>query len=386
MSEHISVIGGGIAGLTAAIASAEAGKSVRLYEAHRTLGGRARATPPPYVAHDGAHVFYADGPHYPWLRRRGFVRDLGWPSPTDLTRIGFRVDGRIRHLPPTPMLRAQTRRWLTAPVDLDFRTWAAGRWGDIAAEQMANAISVTTYDADTGRLSAAFVWELFQRVFGPRIPGIRWVRGGWQAVIDRMAAHATELGIGIETGARVDELPSNGPTIVATDLASARRLLGDESLTGTSGHSMLLDIAVDFRRCDRTSTFDLDEGGFHESYTMQDATVAPSGESLFQLQMPVRTGESHDDAGRRLADFAESVIPGWRVRATFRRTAVAKGRTGALDLPGHTWRDRPAIDRGNGIYLVGDMVAAPGMRGEISVNSALEAARSAVAALSPTHR
>ena len=50
------------------------------------------------------------------------------------------------------------------------------------------------------------------------------------------------------------------------------------------------------------------------------------------------------------------------------------GRTGALDPPGKTWRDRPAIDRGDGVYLAGDMVAAPGCLSEIAWASAIEAA------------
>lgn len=182
MGSHISVIGGGLGGLTAAIACAEAGVPVRLYEAHDRLGGRGRATPPPYVAHDGAHVFYADGPHYKWLKKRGFVNRLGWPGPVAMaTLLHFRVDGRIGALPPLPMLRPQSRKWLTAPVDVDFHTWASGRWGEKTATQMANAISVVTYHADTGQLSAAFVWTLFQRVLGPNPPAVRWVRGGWAA-------------------------------------------------------------------------------------------------------------------------------------------------------------------------------------------------------------
>ncbi|MFG3619287.1 hypothetical protein [Nocardia sp. NPDC047654] len=40
-----------------------------------------------------------------------------------------------------------------------------------------------------------------------------------------------------------------------------------------------------------------------------------------------------------------------------------------------------AIDRNHGVYLVGHMVAAPGMRGEISINSALRAADAATASL-----
>ncbi|WP_167478575.1 FAD-dependent oxidoreductase [Nocardia arthritidis] len=381
MSNHITVIGGGIAGLTAAIASAEAGASVTVHEAHHVLGGRGRAIAGEYVAHEGAHVFYADGPHYTWLKRRGFVAGLGWPSPAAATRMGFRVGGRVRKAPPVGMLRASVRRGLTAPVDIDFRTWAGARWGETVAEQMANGISVTTYSADTGSLSAAFVWGLYQRVFGARVPAVRFVRGGWQTVVNRMVARATELGVVIETGSRVSQLPTDGPVIVATDLPAARALLRDDSLTWTSGFAALLDIAVTSSRMDRNLVFDLDCGGFHESYTMQDDSIAPAGESLFQLQMPIRTGESRRDAHTRLTAFADTVLPGWQQRATFQRTASAKGRTGALDLPGQTWRDRPAIDRGNNIYLTGDMVAAPGMRGEIAINSAVRAAELATAAL-----
>ena len=49
-------------------------------------------------------------------------------------------------------------------------------------------------------------------------------------------------------------------------------------------------------------------------------------------------------------------------------------QTGALDHPGTTWRDRPAIDRGDGVFLAGDTVAAPGLLSEVSWASATEAA------------
>ncbi|GAB3903403.1 hypothetical protein GCM10027612_69860 [Microbispora bryophytorum subsp. camponoti] len=61
MRETITIVGGGLAGLTAAIACAEGGAAVVLHEAHHTLGGRARSAATPYVANDGTHVFYADG-------------------------------------------------------------------------------------------------------------------------------------------------------------------------------------------------------------------------------------------------------------------------------------------------------------------------------------
>jgi hypothetical protein len=50
-----------------------------------------------------------------------------------------------------------------------------------------------------------------------------------------------------------------------------------------------------------------------------------------------------------------------------------------VDLPGTTWRDRPAIDRGEGVFLCGDQVAADGCLAEVSVASAIEAANGALA-------
>jgi hypothetical protein len=58
---------------------------------------------------------------------------------------------------------------------------------------------------------------------------------------------------------------------------------------------------------------------------------------------------------------------------------VMAGRSGALDLPGATWRDRPAIDRGDGVFLAGDMTAAEGLLCETAFASAQAAATAAAA-------
>lgn len=376
MPAEITIVGGGLAGLVAANAAAEKGAAVRLFEAHADLGGRARAIDGPYLAHEGGHVFYADGPHWTWLARRRLVQPLAWPPLRKAPGIRWLHQGRLRHTPPPSVLRMAARGpWLKAPVDEDFRTWAARLFGPAAAEDAANAIAVATYDADTGRLSAAFVWGLITRVYGLRVPAVRWTAGGWQAVVDRLASRARTLGVEIETGARLTEVPvDRGPAIVATELSSARRLLRDDSLDWESGHCMLMDLAVKERRDDLFVCFDVDGGGFFESYSQQDAGAAPHGECLYQLQVPMRSGESSEQGRERARALADTGIPDWRDRTTWQRTAQARGRSGALDLPGRTWRDRPAIDRGDGVLLAGDMVAAPGMRGEISINSALRAA------------
>ncbi|MFE2631678.1 FAD-dependent oxidoreductase, partial [Streptomyces sp. NPDC059374] len=84
-------------------------------------------------------------------------------------------------------------------------------------------------------------------------------------------------------------------------------------------------------------------------------------------------GESRADGAARAEQLLDLGFPGWRERVTWRRDAVASGRTGAVDLPGTSWRDRPAVDRGDGVYLAGDQVAAPGVLSEVSFTSALTA-------------
>ncbi|HET9516596.1 MAG TPA: NAD(P)-binding protein [Actinoplanes sp.] len=367
----IIVVGGGFAGLVAAITCAELGAPVRLLEAHRTLGGRARATAPPYVAQDGPRALYADGEWWAWLARRKLI------GPYFSPRIGgvyFRHHGALRRTPPLPLVRVLLRRTGAAPVDVSFADWVGGRHGPQAARLAANLMGVATFDADPGRLSAAFVWERLRRVFAVRPPA-RYPAGGWNGLIDRLAEHARSLGVEIETGVRVTSLP-RPPVIVATSLDAARPLLGDLPEV-ESGHTLLLDLAVRARRGDAHVVSDLDEAGWLERFSAIDPGLAPEGESLVQAQMPIRSGESRGDTLARLEALVDPAIPGWRDRLTWRREAVARRRSGALDLPGRTWRDRPRVDRGDGVWLVGDLVAAPGLLSEVSFHSAVAAAHSA---------
>ncbi|MGW0546237.1 NAD(P)-binding protein [Streptomyces altiplanensis] len=215
------MIGGGVAGLVSAVACAEAGVRVDPYEAHGSLGGRGRATPAPYVAHEDPHVFYSDLPHWKWLTGRGLTGPVALP-PLRRAEAGFVRDGRLRLVPPAGLARmVLPGRPRTAPVDETFHAWASRRYGESTARAAANALGVRC--AATG--------------------GTGWWRTTWQ------------------------------------------------------------------------------------------------------------------------------------------RTATAKGRTGALGLPGATWRGRPAIDRGDGVFLAGDMAAAPGVRGEIAIFSGIRAAEGAVRAV-----
>jgi phytoene dehydrogenase-like protein len=168
---------------------------------------------------------------------------------------------------------------------------------------------------------------------------------------------------------------------VATSLAAAQALLDDDRLEWPSGQVGLLDLSLRRAPGDAFVVSDLDEGGWLEDFSVPDPTLAPAGCSAVQIQLPLRPGDDRSVMIARLERLADLGLPGWRDRVEFRRDAIARGRTGAVDYPGRTWRDRPAIDRGDGVYLVGDQVAAPGLLSEVSMASGIHAGQLAASRL-----
>jgi phytoene dehydrogenase-like protein len=373
---EITVIGGGVAGLTAAICCAEQGATVRLLEAHDTLGGRARSEDGPYKANLGPHAVYKGGTLFSWLNERELMPPLARPR---LTGYRFHYDGVVHRTPPMSMLPTALKlRGRQAPVDQDFRSWVTDHSDARTAHALSSVAGVYTFHHDPGELSAAFVWERSQRLLlNPNSP-VRFVVGGWSMLIESLASRARSLGVEIITGERVETLPDE-PVIVALELKDARALLDDDTLDWPSGTTVCLDLGLADRDGDPWIVSDLDSSGWAERYSAQDSSLAPDGETLVQAQMGVRPDETIDDTTDRLERMLDASFEQWRGRVTWRRRQVMSGRSGALDLPGQTWQDRPAIDRGGGVYLCGDQVAAPGCLAEVSFASAIEAASLALA-------
>ena len=379
MSQQITVVGGGLAGLTAAIACAETGAKVRLLEAHDTLGGRARSADGPYKANLGPHALYTDGAMWPWLSERDLLPKHVRPP---LGGARFRWQGSVQRTPPLGTIPAVLRlRGRQAPVDADFRSWVASHTDDRIAAMLSSIAGVYTFYHDPGELSAAFVWERTVRLFlstPPPSSVVRYASGGWSGLVEPLARRVRDLGVEVQTAHRVEQLPQ-APVILATELHQAGELLG-ETLDWPSGRTVCLDVGMSRRRGDPWIVSDLDESGWIGRYSSSDREIAPEGHELIQAQMPIRPDESAEEAGVRLERLIDQSVIDWRGRETWRRRQVMDARSGALDMPGSTWRDRPAIDRGDGVFLAGDMVAAPGLLAEVSWASAVEASRLALQA------
>jgi phytoene dehydrogenase-like protein len=381
MHTPITIVGGGVAGLVASIACAEAGaRDVVLVEAHDRLGGRAVTTAGAWRANLGPHALYTNTGLWSWLVER---RLLPPTVPPRLVGLRYRWRGRRRATPPAAVVRAlpAAQRLGGAPVDRSFRDWARDVMPEPSVSAVSSAAGVLTFHHDPGELSAAFVAERVGRILLRPRPVARYVRGGWSVLVDALADAARGRGVRIETGVRLSEVPGGGPVVLATSLAGARRLTGDTSLVAPGTRTVLLDVGLARgRRPDPSIVFDLDGAGFANRYSDRDRSLAPEGHELVQAHVGARPGESLDDGVARLESLLDDGFGGWREREVWRRRSLVEDQSGALDRPGTTWRDRPAIDRGGDVFLCGDQVAAPGHLAEVSWASAREAARLAVAA------
>lgn len=378
-STPITIIGGGIAGLTASIACADAGATnVRLVEAHGFLGGTARSSGPPWIANLGPHALYTPTGLWDWLNAKQLLPPV---VPASAVRARLRWQGRRRAAPGVfrhlPKLR---RRLAAAPVDQSFRDWASGFLPDDAVVALCGAAGVVTFDVDPGRLSAAYVSERLDRIVLHPTPVARYVVGGWSNLVATLARGARDRGVVIHTGERVAELPGDGPVIVAVGAQSAARLLDDDSLRPCGTRTALLDVGLRHRWDDPSAVVDLDRAGFATRITSVDPSMAPEGHEMVQLMVGLEPGADLATGVDRLESLLDDTFRGWRAREVWRRRSIVEHRSGAVELPGRSWRDRPAIDRGGGVFVCGDQMAAPGHLAEIAWASALEAASGAVQA------
>jgi hypothetical protein len=207
------------------------------------------------------------------------------------------------------------------------------------------------------------------------------VIGGWSVLIDGLARRARELGMRVRCNSRVEKLPA-APVIVALELRDASNLLGKD-LQWPSGAGVAFDLGLRTTRGDPPTIVDLEEGALIQA---QHPTASPPGHRLYQIHAGRRPEETADETQRRIERVLDDTLAHWRSRTAWKRRLMLEGRTGAVDHPGHSWRDRPSLAQGDGVFLAGDMVAADGLLSEVSHNSGREAARRAVRWLREQHQ
>jgi phytoene dehydrogenase-like protein len=389
-SKRVIVVGGGPAGLVAAARSAEGGAETTLLEASATLGGRAASeSEGGFVLNQGPHAIYAGGPAMRELRAIGI--EPSWWNPASPSSV-FPRGGRPRRSPGgvlgltrllAPVLRDRPEELAGTPAS----EWLRRNLRTEAARAAAAAlVRVTTFVADQEKLSAdVAATQLRLGLY----PGVRYLRGGWQSLVDALAARAERTGATIRTRAAARALDRDrdgwavgldGETLRADCLVvavggpdAAAKVLGGRCppAPGPAAELSVLDLGLEsLPRRDRRFALGIDAPTYLSRHS------PPEHRDGVLLSLASYTREPRD----ALEAMADLVQPGWRERVTLQRFLPRMVAVSAIPGPAvGGLAGRPAVEQGEGLFLAGDWVGAEGWLVDAAISSGVAAATAALA-------
>ncbi|HEX6781538.1 MAG TPA: FAD-dependent oxidoreductase [Solirubrobacterales bacterium] len=382
------VVGGGPAGLMAAGRLAEGGFETVLLEAGPHLGGRAASERRGgFILNQGPHALYIGGPARRELKVSGI--ELDWWNPTSPAASVFPVEGKVKR---SLGGSGQLGRWFlrlqrTEPAELagiSTAEWLRQSLGSERARASAAAlVRVTTFVADQESLSADVAATQLKIGLWP---GIRYLRGGWQQLVDALAAKAEAAGATLRARAAVRGLDRDaegwvlgldGETVQADVVVVAAggpdavaKLLGEQApaAPGPAAELSVLDLGLEsLPRRSRRFALGVDK----PTYLSRHSPPEHRDGVLLTLASYAR------EPREVLEELADAVQPGWRERVRLERFLPRMVAVSATPTPaGGGLAGRPAVDRGDGLYLAGDWIGGEGWL----VDSALASGAAAAAA------
>jgi len=404
------VVGGGLAGLAAAVELARAGVPVTLVEKARAPGGRAvtEDVAGGYRLNLGPHALYRGGPAARALAALGIAPAGGVPSARglfawDAGRLAVLPSGalsflRTRLLGAGAKLEAAALLARIGAVDaaaLDDTTVSA--WVERAARRpsvralLHALVRVATYANDPGRMSAGAAVRQLQLVTRH---SVLYLDGGWQVLVEALRTAALAAGARILTGARaVRVAPGRTVTledgtalpaaaaILATPPAEAAALTGSATLQAWAADALPVRAAcltVALSRLPvpgRLFALGIDRP-LYVSVHSATARLAPEGGALIHAAHYLGDAPAPDGAGE-LESLLDALQPGWRDVLVERRFLPHLTVTHALvraDRAGLAGRPGPAVPGLPGVFVAGDWVGPEGMLADTALSSARAAA------------
>ena len=398
--QHTIIIGGGIAGLTAANFIARAGKSVTVLEKAKKIGGRAQTQDKKQFKFNfGPHALYEGGYGTKILDELGVDYSGGQPNV-----VGYMRYQSIFHtLPSNPKTIFSTKllttrekiglaRLLMAVTNTDPESVAhlsLGEWlkQKTRSETLQKVVQtfalLATYANAPDKLSAAVFLRQLQ--ISPD-NGVWYLDNGWQTLVDGLRDKAIAAGAVIQTDTKVvavteDEIAAtvhlvDGTTltgtavIIATDPQTASNLVADNQQlkqyaeTAVPARAAILDLAL--------SKLPVPENQFALSmdaplyYSLQSnvAKLAPDDGVVVQLASYLPEGDvSTAGVKAELETFMDQLQPGWRDYVLVQRflpNMTVINRIALADEGGFAGRPGYAVPHSRHLYLAGDWVGSEG--------------------------
>lgn len=431
-TEHptdVVVIGGGIAGLTAAALIGHRGRRVRLFEKAGELGGRAvTQVKDGFSFNVGPHALYRDAAGIRVLAELGITPQGAVPQPSG----GHAVDGGVKHAFPSGFLSLVSTGLLSLPGKLEVAK-LLGRVGSLdpapwhgktvdewlaalsrraeVRRLLAALVRVATYGNAPDRMSGGAALEQVQAALSGNV---LYLDHGWRQLVTALRDAAIAAGVRIESGVRVSAVEQSASgAVAAVRLSDGTRLPcaaviaatpPDEAAALASGatHGVLerwshdaipvqaacLDLALDALPAPR-STFALGiDAPLYFSVHSAVAQLTPGRGALVHVAKYLDPADT-PDATRDLAElerFTDLLQPGWRDHVVHRRFLPHMTVTHALVTAqggGLAGRPGPAVDGAQGLYVAGDWVGGTGMLADASFASARRAAELCLREVAP---
>lgn len=413
MTDVTIVVGGGLTGLAAAVGAAQRGAKVIVAERSAELGGRGKSdTEGGYALNLGPHALYPRA--YALLAELGVQAQGRAPEPAGLA---MRIGGRVHPLPTGALSIlghgalsladkwALTRRFGQLRFgagqarfeEESVDGWIAG--SPPGARSVIEAlVRLSTYIHAPDRLSAGVAMR--QLASGP---SVRYLDGGWQQVVDALAARARDLGVELRPRAKVESFEHEGgalraaivdgervpcsAAILTTSPRASLSLLGERApgelrrfaLRATPVRAACLDVALRTLPLPGPTLILGVDRPTYLSVHSSTAELAPDGGAMIHVARYLAPGEQVDPAAMRAELEAEldAAQPGWRAELVRARWSpallVANAIPEASDggLAGRPPFDLTGIE---GVMLAGDWVGSRGLLFDACLESARQAA------------
>ncbi|MEH7382714.1 FAD-dependent oxidoreductase [Bacillus sp. JJ1533] len=395
------IIGGGVAGLTASIYLARAGKSVLVLEKSKTLGGRGKTTKKlDSYLNLGPHALYSKGKSLEVLGELG-IEVEGSIVPTEGKIVH---NNQIYDIPATPigLITSPLLNWKAKKELFSFfikykkidtnkikniplRQWLQHRIKDEVAQQLIIMLSrLSTYSNEPDLLSAGAALKQLQ--LGNAI----YLNNGWQNMIDTLGKMATEKGVHFQTSKSVTKVNGTFPQFTVhtnEETITAHNVLSTSSPHETANMLSEMKNIPNIKECIpvRVACMDLILSklphpkvnfamGLEEPfYFSNHSKVARLSDRDFQIVHVMKYSNTNEDTERELENFIEKVQPGWEKYVVYKRYLPRMTVTNSLVLAAQSKRPSPSVEQIPGFYIAGDWVG-DGMLVDASFQSARQAA------------